>query len=169
MAAAAAYDNDGVIGDEEEVWLQKTDQIYQKLLILASDDPTTINQGTRMIASLVKRLPQKYKQFTRIPKEQYDNISQELKLQAKERKIAIRKKTLSYVLGWRGLVRILLFVPGVFVALVITIVFIDDDWPIIPGLICAAPFLVAASIGAFIMYTMCIKKAEEEADNDLLS
>lgn len=169
MAAAAAYDNDGVVGEEEEVWLQKTDQIYQKLLILASDDPTTINQGTRMIASLVKRLPQKYKQFTRIPKEQYDNISQELKLQAKERKIAIRKKTLSYVLGWRGLVMILLFVPGAFVALVVTIVFIDDDWAIIPGFIFAGPFLVAASIGAFKMYTMCINKAEEEADNDLLS
>lgn len=172
MAAAAAYDNDGVIGDEEEVWLQKTDQIYQKLLILASDDPTTINQGTRMIASLVKRLPQKYKQFTRIPKEQYDNISQELKLQAKERKIAIRKKTLSYVLGWRGLVMILLFVPGVFVALFMIIIFSEEeqwDWAMASCFIYAGPFLVAASIGAFKMYTMCIKKAEEEANNDLLS
>ena len=123
-----------------------------------------------MIASLVKRLPQEYKQFTRIPKEQYDNISQELKLQAKERKIAIRKKTLSYVLGWRGLVMILLFVPGVFVALFMILIHDEDqwDWAMADCFIFAGPFLVAASIGAFKMYTMCIKKAEEEADNDLL-
>lgn len=43
MASAAAYDNDGVIGDEEEVWLQKTDQIYQKLLVCAANDTTTLN------------------------------------------------------------------------------------------------------------------------------
>ena len=43
MASAAAYDNDGVIGDEEEVWLQKTDQIYQKSLVCAANDTTTLN------------------------------------------------------------------------------------------------------------------------------
>ena len=169
MAAAAAYDNDGVIGDEEEVWLQKTDQIYQKLLVLASDDPTTINQGTRMIASLIKRLPKKYKQFTRIPKEQYDNISQELKLQAKERKIAIRKKTLSYVLGWRGLVMILLFVPAVLVMQLVIRFSQDDEYGTM--LLCSiysAPFLIAASIGAVKMYIKCIKKAEEVVDKELL-
>ena len=167
MAAAAAYDNDGVIGDEEEVWLQKTDQIYQKLLVLASDDPTTINQGTRMTASLIKRLPKKYKQFTRIPKEQYDNISQELKLQAKERKIAIRKKTLSYVLGWRGFVMLVYFIPFFFFCWVgYRYGFMErrDPQLMITLIICAIPAL----IGTIKMYIKCIKKAEEVVDKELL-
>lgn len=168
MAASAAYDNDGVVGEEEEVWLQKTDQIYQKLLALASDDPTTINQGTRMIASLVKRLPKKYKQFTRIPKEQYDNISQELKLQAKERKIAIRKKTLSYVLGWRGFVMLSYFIPFFFLCWFAYIMGDMSVWKdptfVLALIVCAIPAL----IGVIKMYIKCIKKAEEVVDKELL-
>ena len=57
MASSSAYDNDGVIGPEEEAWLQKTDQIYQKLVICAAGDNITLNQATNMIVSLIKRLP----------------------------------------------------------------------------------------------------------------
>ena len=168
MAASAAYDNDGVIGDEEEVWLQKTDQIYQKLLVLASDDPTTINQATRMIASLIKRLPQKYKQFTRIPKEQYDNISQELKLQAEERKIAIRKKTLSYVLGWRGIVMLLFCIPifylcRMMIADIMTFRTIRAEMAII-SIVLSIPSV----FGVIKMYIKCAKKAEEAINKETL-
>ena len=171
MAAAAAYDNDGVVGEEEEVWLQKTDQIYQKLLVLASDDPTTINQGTRMIASLVKRLPQEYKQFTRIPKEQYDNISQELKLQAKERKIAIRKKTLSYVLGWRGFVMLSYFIPMFFCCWVYHLEMANPHHASDAELVNTLAITITAIpalIGAIIMYTKCAKKAEEVISKETL-
>ena len=168
MAASAAYDNDGVIGDEEEVWLQKTDQIYQKLLVLASDDPTTINQATRMIASLIKRLPQKYKQFTRIPKEQYDNISQELKLQAEERKIAIRKKTLSYVLGWRGIVMLLFCIPifylcRMMISDIMTFRTIRAEMAII-SIVLSIPSV----FGVIKMYIKCAKKAEEAINKETL-
>ena len=33
MATSNAYDNDGRVGNEEEVWIQKTDQIYSKIKI----------------------------------------------------------------------------------------------------------------------------------------
>ena len=69
MATSNAYDNDGVIGSKEQVWLQKTDQIYQKTIICASDDTSLMEKATYMIVSLMKRLPQgNYKNFTTIPK-----------------------------------------------------------------------------------------------------
>ena len=69
MATSNAYDNDGIIGSKEQVWLQKTDQIYQKTIICASDDISLLEKATYMIVSLMKRLPQgNYKNFTTIPK-----------------------------------------------------------------------------------------------------
>ncbi|MDD6537170.1 MAG: hypothetical protein PUF36_09510, partial [Prevotella sp.] len=103
MASSSAYDNDGVIGPEEEAWLQKTDQIYQKLVICAAGDTVTLNQATNMIVSLIKRLPQKYKTFTRIPKELRDKINVELKAQKAERNEEFKKSLLSILMGWRGI------------------------------------------------------------------
>ena len=88
MAAAAACRNDGDVEEEEEAWLQKTDQIYQKLLIVAADDQETLKQATGVVASLIKRLPLKHKSFTRVPQAQRERIAAELKIQEQ-----IRKKT----------------------------------------------------------------------------
>lgn len=103
MATSSAYDNDGVIGAEEEAWLQKADQIYQKLIICAADDKVTLNQATNMIVSLIKRLPQDYKNFTRIPKDLRDKINNELKAQKAEQDTEFRKNILNLITGWRGI------------------------------------------------------------------
>ena len=103
MAQSNAYDNDGVIGPEEEVWLQKTDQIYQKIIVCAADDKTTLNQATSMIVSLIKRLPSSYKNFTRIPKELRDKINAELKAEKQQKKDEVINVVKTMVLGWRGI------------------------------------------------------------------
>lgn len=103
MASSNAYDNDGVIGPEEEAWLQKTDQTYQKLVICAAGDNITLNQATNMIVSLIKRLPTEYKNFTRIPKELRDKINVELKAQKAERNEEIKQNLLNVLMGWRGI------------------------------------------------------------------
>ena len=95
MAAAAACRNDGDVEEEEEAWLQKTDQIYQKLLILAADDQETLKQATGVIASLIKRLPLKHKSFTRVPQAQRERIAAELQIQEQIRKKTYRAKLLS--------------------------------------------------------------------------
>lgn len=95
MAAAAACRNDGDVEEEEEAWLQKTNQIYQKLLIVAAGDNGTLDQATRVIASLVKRLPLKYKSFTRVPQARRERIAAELKMQEQIRKKTYRAKLLS--------------------------------------------------------------------------
>ena len=117
MASSSAYDNDGVIGPEEEVWLQKTDQIYQKLVICAAGDNVTLNQATNMIVSLIKRLPNNYKNFTRIPKELRDKVNVELKAQKAERNAEFKENVIKILIGWRGItlgVSILLFLIGCF-------------------------------------------------------
>lgn len=103
MASSSAYDNDGVIGPEEEVWLQKTDQIYQKLVVCAAGDTVTLNQATNMIVSLIKRLPKNYKNFTRIPKELRDKINVELKAQKQEKNAEFKENLISILKGWRGI------------------------------------------------------------------
>lgn len=95
MAAAAACRNDGDVEEEEEAWLQKTDQIYQKLLIVAASDNETLDQATKIIASLVKRLPLKHKSFTRVPQARRERIAAELKMQEQIRKKTYRTKLLS--------------------------------------------------------------------------
>lgn len=103
MASSSAYDNDGVIGPEEEVWLQKTDQIYQKLVVCAAGDNVTLNQATNMIVSLIKRLPKNYKNFTRIPKELRDKINVELKAQKQEKNAEFKENVFNILKGWRGI------------------------------------------------------------------
>ncbi len=154
MASAAAYDNDGVIGDEEEVWLQKTDQIYQKLLVCAANDTITLNQATNMIVSLIKRLPKNYKQFTRIPKAQHDKIAAELKALKQERKAAIRQQTFEILKGWRGImlaVAILVFIFSIFTGAQGVILFVS-----LPSLI------------VIIVAYKLIKRALKEAKEDVL-
>lgn len=92
MAAAAACRNGGDIGKEEKAWLQKTDQIYQKLLIAATDDKETLEQATKVIASLIKRLPLKHKSFTRVPQAQREKIAAELQIQEQIRREVYRSK-----------------------------------------------------------------------------
>ena len=55
MSTSNSYDNDGVIGPEEEVWIQKTDQIYQKSVVCAANDKSFLIQATNMIVSLMKK------------------------------------------------------------------------------------------------------------------
>lgn len=139
MASSSAYDNDGVIGPEEEVWLQKTDQIYQKLVICAAGDNITLNQATNMIVSLIKRLPKNYKNFTRIPKELRDRINVELKAQKAEKNAEFRDNVFNILKGWRGItlaVALLLFIIDCFtqtgyillIALVVLIVVGKMTW-----------------------------------------
>lgn len=117
MASSSAYDNDGVIGPEEEVWLQKTDQIYQKLVICSAGDNVTLSQATNMIASLIKRLPKNYKNFTRIPKELRDKVNIELKAQKEEKNAEFKENLFNILKGWRGItlaVALIIFIVGCF-------------------------------------------------------
>ena len=151
MASSSAYDNDGVIGPEEEAWLQKTDQIYQKLVICAAGDNITLNQATNMIISLIKRLPQKYKNFTRIPKELRDKINVELKAQKAERNEEFKKSLLNILMGWRGIT--------LGVALLLIII---DYCYLVKGYILIIALIVLIVVGKMTW------SAIKEAKNDLL-
>lgn len=97
------YDVNGVLRKEGEAWLKKTDQIYQKILIVAADDNETLDQATRIIASLIKRLPLKHKSFTRVPQAQRERIAAEFKMQEQIRKKAYRAKLLSGLISWNSI------------------------------------------------------------------
>ena len=86
MATSNAYDNDGVIGPEEEVWIQKTDQIYQKIIVCSVNDKALLTQATNMIVSLMKRLPRAYKKFTQIPQEMRAKVQDELQREKEAKK-----------------------------------------------------------------------------------
>lgn len=113
MATSNAYDNDGVIGKEEEVWIQKTDQIYKKIIVCSENDKKFLSQATSMIVSLMKRLPKEYKKFTTIPNEMRTTVEAELKAEEellKQKKFAVIKKY-----GIYALVALALFFTGAFI------------------------------------------------------
>lgn len=151
MASSSAYDNDGVIGPEEEAWLQKTDQIYQKLVICAAGDNITLNQATNMIVSLIKRLPQKYKNFTRIPKELRDKINVELKAQKAEKNEEFKKSLLSILMGWRGIT----------LGFALLLIIIDYCY-LVKG------YILIIALIVFIVVGKMTWSAIKEAKNDLL-
>ena len=96
MATSSAYDNDGVIGKEEEVWIQKTDQIYQKIIICAKNDPSLLDQSTHMVVSLMKRLPKPYKKFTQIPQSIQAKVQAELQAEKDAKKNLLIKTLKKY-------------------------------------------------------------------------
>ena len=103
MATSSAYDNDGVIGKEEEVWIQKTDQIYQKIIICGSNDSVLMEQATGMVASLMKRLPTQYKKFTQIPREYAAKLNAEIKQAQKDAQEEKKQILIKLLTGWRGI------------------------------------------------------------------
>lgn len=150
MASSSAYDNDGVIGPEEEVWLQKTDQIYQKLVICAAGDNVTLSQATNMIVSLIKRLPNNYKNFTRIPKELRDKINAELKVQKKEQNAETKQNVVNVLKGWRG------------ITLAVAIVFF------LIGCVAESAVMIVIGIIAIAVLVPITLKAIKSAKNDML-
>ncbi|MBD5259021.1 MAG: hypothetical protein HDS52_10140 [Barnesiella sp.] len=113
MAASNAYDNDGVVGKEEEAWLQKTDQIYQKILIVCASDKEAINRASSLISSLIKRLPSPYKKFTKIPPEQLKMINESLSVEKKERSEAHKKEALEICKKWYSLASVAALLLGI--------------------------------------------------------
>lgn len=150
MASSSAYDNDGVIGPEEEAWLQKTDQIYQKLVICAAGDNTTLNQATNMIVSLIKRLPKSHKNFTRIPKELRDRINTELKAQKAEKNAEFKENTINILKGWRG------------IAIALSIITLLISFSVESGILMAVSIIVLFVVGKMTF------SAIKDAKRDLL-
>lgn len=86
MASSSAYDNDGVIGFEEEVWIQKTDQIYQKVVACSDNDPQLLEKATNMIVPLMRRLPRAYRNFTKIPQSIKAKVDAEMQAEKNRKK-----------------------------------------------------------------------------------
>jgi len=118
MASSNAYDNDGHIGSEEEVWIQKTDQIYSKIKMVATNDTPFLEQATNMVVSLMKKLPKKYKKFTQIPENMRAKIDAELSRDSeriKEKRIVLFKKYGVWAGGFLLTAIIMLIIPnGIF-------------------------------------------------------
>jgi hypothetical protein len=95
MSTSNAYDNDGVVGPEEEVWIQKCDQIYTKVKAVATNDKQLLENATNMIVALMRKLPGKYKKFTQIPenmREKFEAENNREKERLNEKRIALAKK-----------------------------------------------------------------------------
>lgn len=148
MATSGAYDNDGEIGPEEEVWIQKTDQIYQKIIVCAASDKKTLEQATTMIFSLIKRLPKPYKKFTRIPPELQGKLQEEL---ANSRAIVSQKK--AEINKKHGLPALVALVA----ALLFLFLFFTAQ-----SFICLLIFIVA--LGVFFFFYKKWKKERDEAE-----
>lgn len=115
MATSNAYDNDGVIGAEEEVWIQKVDQIYQKVIVCSKTDKTLLEQATSMVVSLMKRLPQSYKNFTQIPMEVRSKVKEELEAEKQQKKEAKKAFFISTLKSWKGILFIICALTSVFI------------------------------------------------------
>lgn len=122
MATSNAYDNDGRIGEEEEAWIQKSDQIYQKIVVYAKNDRPLLEQGTQMVWSLMKRLDtlypvkgkklDKYKNFTQIPLEMSDWVEEHKRIDKKEKREAKWESFKSWLLSWKTIVAAIGIVLG---------------------------------------------------------
>ena len=98
QATSNAYDNDGVIGPEEEVWIQKCDQIYSKIKVIAAreKDQNFLSMASEMIISLMARLPKEYKNFTQI-----DQATKEKMLASeKANKVVKRQQAIELLKIW---------------------------------------------------------------------
>ena len=91
MTTSNAYDNDGVVGPDEEAWLQKSDQVYQKIVMVCPEGDATLKRATTLITSLMRRLPKNYKEFTHIPACMIEHAQDEMK-QEKEKTAQYRKE-----------------------------------------------------------------------------
>ena len=141
MATSSAYDNDGVVGLEEEVWIQKVDQIYQKVIVCSKNDKSLLEQGTNMVVSLMKRLPAKYKNFTQIPMEMRGKVKEELELEKVQKKEAKKNFFINTFKSWKGI----LFIVCVL----------------------ATPFLIIPFFPARYLYKSIRKQYQEEILNGL--
>lgn len=151
MATSSAYDNDGVIGKEEEVWIQKTDQIYQKIIICASNDKVILEQATGMVASLIKRLPKQYKNFTQIPREYRAKLNEEIKQEKQDLKEEKKKILIGILTGWRGILTAVLLITAI-------ICIIIGDEVILIGII--------ALIGTFFSLKLVSKQYKKETTQE---
>lgn len=97
MTSSNAYDNDGVVGRDEEAWLQKTDQVYQKVVMVCSNDRETLQRATSMVTSLMRRLPKDYKEFTHLPNEMLQFAQSELAESKKRANEYRNEKTVEYL------------------------------------------------------------------------
>lgn len=128
MATSNAYDNDGRIGAEEEVWIQKSDQIYQKIIICAKNDRPLLEQGTQMVLSLMKRLNtlpdefddtrDKYVNFTQIPLEMRGWVKEQLAIEKKQKQEAKKEIMKSLAKSWKGILLIICRVVSPFIYLI---------------------------------------------------
>lgn len=135
MATSNAYDNDGVVGYEEEVWIQKTDQIYQKIVACSDNDPQLLEKATNMIVPLMRRLPRQYRNFTKIPQSIKSKVDAELAAERERKKNLFLDIVKKYGI-WGG--------PCLLVGIIF--LFIENDVVLFIGLI-----LIIAAIVAFIL------------------
>ena len=122
MASSNAYDNDGHVGHEEEVWIQKTDQIYSKVKVSSDKDPELLDQATNMVVSLMKKLPSKYKKFTTFPESIKGKIQSELDGDKQRRRENQIKAGKPYAIA-TGSTILLMIISGLFNGGAITFIF----------------------------------------------
>jgi len=149
MATSNAYDNDGVIGPEEEVWIQKTDQIYQKIVVCAGADKTFLTQATNMIVSLMKRLPRSYKKFTQIPQEMMAKVQGDLQREKEE-----KKQNLIKLLKKWGIYAGACLLVAIITAIIGSLTESGICWLI----------FVAALVGIFIIYKLGKREYQQSKD-----
>jgi len=149
MTTSNAYDNDGVIGLEEEAWLQKTDQIYQKVIACSANDKPLLKKATHMVTSLMRRLPNQanYKHFTKIPTEMRTILEEELKVERKHKQEQNKQLILS-VLKVYGTIAC--------IALLLCIIFSYIEEPSV-----AVLFFIIAIITVFLGYKAFKKKKND--------
>lgn len=66
-----------------------------------------------MVASLIKRLPKKYKNFTQIPREHRAKLNEEIKQEKHDLKEEKKKILISILTGWRGILAAVLLLTAI--------------------------------------------------------